>query len=179
MLSHPQLVGGKESWEEWAQGLRTDLRHTKHTCVHTSHRMHTAHTCTRPHKHMSTRASNTCTQHPRMNISKHTSSRAHTAHRRRAPRHTGCERQVGACGGHGEKAQGPAWVWRRCRCCGGGPIPTPAHCHTTASSEGGGCHSGFPGQLALRQGSSATPAAPLRALRFSPGLTPASTGSGW
>lgn len=44
MLSHPQLAGGKESWEEWAQGLRTDLRHTKHTCVHTS-RAHTAHTC--------------------------------------------------------------------------------------------------------------------------------------
>ena len=80
VLSHPQRAGGKESWEEWAQGLRIGLCHTAHTCAHVMH-ARTAHMCTRPRKHTNTRTSNECTLHPCTNISKHTSSHAHTAHK--------------------------------------------------------------------------------------------------
>lgn len=53
VLSHPQLAGGKESWEERAQGLRIGLCHTAHTCAHVTraHSTH-AHTSAQTHEHM-------------------------------------------------------------------------------------------------------------------------------
>lgn len=65
----------------------------------------------------------------------------------------------------------------------GGPVPMPTQCHTMAHSESLGLSlrvSSSPlAWPAAPQGTSTTPTAPLRALHFSPGLTPASTGSGW
>lgn len=119
VLSHPQLAGGKESWEEWAQGLRIGLCHTAHTCAHVT-RTRTAHMCTRPRKHTNTCTSNECTQHPCTNISKHILTCTHSAQAGVHPGTWGVRGKWESVGEHGEKAQGPAC------CCGGRARP---HAH--------------------------------------------------
>ena len=134
----------------------------QHTRVHTS---------TQTHEHIYIDCVHIASSHKHKQT--HILTCTHSAQAGVHPGTWGVRGKWESVGEHSEKAQGPAC------CCGGRARP---HAHPMphhGQFRELGCHSGFPDQLPLRQGSSATPAAPLRALHFSPGLTPASTGSGW
>ena len=146
--------------------------HTAHTRAHSTHAQHTrVHTSTQTHEHIYIECMHIASSHKHKQT--HILTCIHSAQAGVHPGTWGVRGKWESVGEHSEKAQRPAC------CCGGRARP---HAHPMphhGQFRELGCHSGFPGQLPLRQASSATPTAPLRALHFSPGLTPASTGSGW
>ena len=162
--------------------------HAQHTCAHSAHvctwhtRAHSTHACThaqhtrvhtstQTHEHIYIECVHIASSHKHKQT--HILTCIHSAHAGVHPGTWGVRGKWESVGEHSEKAQRPAC------CCGGRARPHAHPMPHQGQFRELGCHSGFPGQLPLRQGSSATPTAPLRALHFSPGLTPASTGSGW